>query len=215
MIEIGRFNRTSYYSARWIARRLALSSFTKDRTNFGQFSLDTTNAATPLEQQDIAPPAVAGPPQALPAAQCAEPVRLKQGQACLVFGKNTGLQGPNACLFALLDQGEQKARAQTLALVGMTDIDAGLRDAGIDAPVGNAGKAGPTNDRVIYFRDQAGFGQAALVEVLPLAGIGREGGIARGNALGVDLAHHRPVASRHLADSDGRRGVVHARLGQP
>src|SRR5262249_2325018 len=142
--------------------------------------------AAALDEQGVAPEAVhLG--DAFAATDFAEAAAQMERETGAVLREDGRLQRPDACRFRRLNQGAHERRADTRATKGRTDIDAVLGDAGIDAAAGHWRQRGPALNRaVVGADDQATVGPMGAVPNVPIGCLRLEGGIAGGDALGVN-----------------------------
>ena len=86
------------------------------------------------------------------------------------------------------------------------DVNADLGDAGIHAAAGNTAERRPSNHVVVLLRYQAARLQMACIPFFPLGSRGFKGGVAGGDAFGVDGPNRRPVGRGHAVQGYFRCG---------
>ncbi len=168
-----------------------------------------------LEQDHVAPPAgqraVAHPAEALAGADHPEPGGGVQREARSVLGEDPGLHRPDAAGPGGGQQGlKQRPPDATSARLGV-DVDGVLDDTGVDASAGDGARCHPAEHGALGAeRDEAVVGQVVGVELGPGGRGVLEGGVAGGDAGGVDFEHRVGVAGVHGRDRRGPDVVGHA-----
>lgn len=165
--------------------------------------LYANDGAAAFHNYRVAPDAVE-PCDPLAPAQDAEPAGQVDGDAGAVFREDAALQSPDAGGFGGGYQRGQQPPAHALAAQIRGDIDAVFGHAGIAGPGGYRGQGSPADDAAAGVGApvpgagyQAADGEMAGVPGIPAGNRRFKGGVAGGDAGGVDGAYRRPVRRGH------------------
>ena len=130
-------------------------------------------------------------------------------------GKIDGLQGPQPGVVGGGDLPVDQRLADAAAAVAVADVDRGLGDPGVDRRGSRPARPRPSRRPAPSISaTQRWSGSQVAVQGAPVGDLGLEGGVAGGDALGVDAPHVGPVArlaAARTVTSAGRSCGQHGR----
>ena len=139
-------------------------------------------------------------PDAFADAHGAEPRGAVQHEAGPVLREDRVLQRPQAVRVGGGDLLAQQRLPDASAAERGADVDRRLGDPGVAGALGHAGQRGPPRDLTVDLGDPAVPGQPLRVQRGARGHLGLEGGVAGGDALGVDAPDRGPVP-RHQREN--------------
>src|SRR5579864_9238726 len=149
----------------------------------------------PSFQDHCVPPLPFELRDSFPPAHLAESVCLVQADAGNVFGKDAGLQGPDAVLLRGFYERCHQGFAHTLAAGVVRHVDRDLSYTRVNAPPGDRTERRPSQQSLVITCDQSRMHVMARVPCVPTGRFGFEGGVMGRNTGAIDGFDSRPIRS--------------------